>query len=154
MKIQRVVKESFAVIGIEGSTSDGKDFISKLWEKANNNFVQIAPLAKKDVNGNLAGIWGLMSDFSLSFQPWEDNFSKGLYLAGVEVDDDAQAQNGWVKWIVPGFEYLVVEQGTEKTFLEVIEYMKDHLLVLEGAIHDFNSPIDHKGYMYFPIRRL
>jgi predicted transcriptional regulator YdeE len=154
MKIERIVKESFSVIGIEGSTREGKDFISKLWEKANNNFVQIAPLAKKDVKGNLVGIWGLMSDFSLNFEPWEDDFSKGLYLAGVEVDDNAISPEGWVKWVVPSFEYLVVEHGAETTFLSVIEYMKEHDLVLEGAIHDFNSPLNHKGYMYFPIRRL
>ena len=44
---------------------------------------------KKDENGDLAGIWGAMSDFSLSFRPWEEGFSKGLYLAGVECEDEA-----------------------------------------------------------------
>lgn len=36
-----------------------------------------------------------MSDFSRSFHPWED-FSKGLYLAGVECSDDAEAPDGWI----------------------------------------------------------
>lgn len=47
-----------------------------------------------------------MSDLSRSFQPWDDNFTKGLYLAGVEVPDDAEAPDGWVKWTVPGYEYV------------------------------------------------
>lgn len=53
----------------------------------------------KDENGNISGIWGAMSDFSRSFQPWED-FSKGLYLAGVECNEDAEAPDGWTKWVI------------------------------------------------------
>ncbi len=53
-------------------------------------------MAKKDENGNISGIWGAMSDFSHSFQPWED-FNKGLYLAGVECNDAAEAPEGWTK---------------------------------------------------------
>lgn len=53
-------------------------------------------LAKKDENGNIRRIWGAMSDFSRSFNPWED-FNKGFYLAGVECNDDAEAPNGWAK---------------------------------------------------------
>ena len=56
--------------------------------------------------GNLLGIWGAMSDFSLSFMPWEDNFTQGLYLAAVECIDNAEAPEGWTKWRIPGFEYL------------------------------------------------
>lgn len=41
---------------------------------------------KKDDNGNICGIWGVMSDFSRSFQPWENGFAKGLYLAGAAHD--------------------------------------------------------------------
>lgn len=68
--------------------------------------VRFSRWQKKDGTGNLAGIWGVMSDFSRSFQPWEDHFSKGLYLAGVECADDAQAPEGWTKWKAPGYEYL------------------------------------------------
>lgn len=32
MKINKCVKESFTVIGKEGSTNDGDGFIQKLWE--------------------------------------------------------------------------------------------------------------------------
>lgn len=83
MKVKRCEKESFVIIGKEGSTLDGADFIQKLWEDANSHFGEVQHLAKKDENGDIVGIWGAMSDFSRSFRPWED-FSQGLYLAGVE----------------------------------------------------------------------
>ena len=41
-------KESFAVIGKEGSTSDGEGFIRRLWEDANGHFEEIAALVKRD----------------------------------------------------------------------------------------------------------
>ena len=84
MKVEKCVKESFVVIGKEGSTVDGHGFIQKLWSDLNMHFTEVEPLAKKDENGNFVGFWGAMSDFSRAFMPWEDNFSKGLYLAGVE----------------------------------------------------------------------
>ena len=65
-----------------------------LWDEANSHFGEIAHLAKKDEDGNISGIWGAMSDFSRSFQPWE-GFQKGLYLAGVECNEDAKAPDGW-----------------------------------------------------------
>lgn len=100
MKIERCEKESFVVIGKEGSSLDGAGFIHKLWDEANSHFEEVQHLAKKDENGIIGGIWGAMSDFSHSFNPWED-FNKGLYLAGVECSDDAEAPNGWTKWIIP-----------------------------------------------------
>lgn len=35
MKIEKCIKNSFIVIGKEGSTTDGADFIQKLWDDAN-----------------------------------------------------------------------------------------------------------------------
>ena len=58
MKIEKCVKEAFAVIGKEGSTSDGDGFIQKLWENANSHFNEVQQLAKKDESGNICGIWG------------------------------------------------------------------------------------------------
>ena len=103
MNIKTLKKESFTVIGKEGSTADGPGFIERLWQEAHAHFEEIAHLAKKDMDGNLAGIWGAMSDYSRSFMPWE-HFSKGLYLAGVECRDDAVAPEGWVKWVIRGYE--------------------------------------------------
>lgn len=35
MKIEKCTKESFVVIGKEGTTNDGNGFIQKLWDDAN-----------------------------------------------------------------------------------------------------------------------
>ena len=94
-----------------------------------------------------------MSDFSRSFQPWE-NFNKGLYLAGVECVDDAEAPRGWTKWMIPGYEYIYVECEGDDTFPKAIAYMKDNNIPLDGAVHDFTCPQTGKNYMYFPIRKL
>ena len=154
MKIERCIKESFIVIGKEGSTLDGNNFIQNLWTDANSHFEQVQHLAKKDSDGNLVGIWGAMSDFSHSFKPWEDNFSKGLYLAGVECIDNAEAPKGWTKWIIPGYEYIYVECEGGNTFLDVINYMRKNSLTLVGAVHDFTCPKTGKNYMFFPIRTI
>lgn len=153
MKINKCVKESFAVIGKEGSTLDGENFIQKLWDDANSHFAEVQHLAKKDENGNIGGIWGAMSDFTRSFNPWED-FNKGLYLAGVECNDEAEAPEGWVKWTIPGYEYVYAECENDDTFPKVIEYMKDNDIPLVGAVHDFTCPQTGKNYMFFPIRKL
>ena len=154
MKIEKIVKESFAVIGKEGSTLDGPGFIQRLWADANGHFGEVQPLAKTDETGNLAGIWGVMSDLSRTFRPWEDGFSRGLYLAGVECADDAEAPAGWTKWIIPGFEYLRAECEGENTFPEMLDYLHQNEIPLAGAVHDFTCPASGKSYMLFPIRRI
>ena len=152
MKIEKRIKDTFVVIGKEGSTLDGQGFIYKLWEDANAHFAEVQTLAKKDENGHLVGIWGAMSDFSRSFHPWEDNFSKGLYLAGVECVDEAEAPEGWTKWTIPSYEYLCVEVDSENVFSDTLEYMNANGIALVGAVHDFTCPSSGKNYMYFPIR--
>ena len=154
MNMEKCMKEAFAVIGKEGSTNDGPGFVQSLWADANTHFAEVAQLAKKDENGNLVGIWGAMTDFSRSFLPWEDGFSRGLYLAGVECVDDAQAPEGWVKWNVPGFEYLRVECDHDGVFPEMIDYLRENGISLAGAVHDFTCPQTGKNYMYFPIGRI
>ena len=154
MKIERCIKNTFAVIGKEGSTADGAGFIQNLWADANAHFSEVQALAKKDENGNLVGIWGAMSDCSRSFDPWEENFSKGLYLAGVECVDDAEAPDGWTKWVIPGYEYIRAECENGDTFAEVLEYMINHHMDLAGAVHDFTCPVSGKNFMFFPIKTL
>ena len=153
MKIESITKEAFTVIGKEGATSDGEGFIQRLWQDANEHFDQIAHLAKRDEQGNLVGIWGTMSDLSRTFQPWDD-FSRGLYLAGAECVDGAEAPEGWTKWVVPGYEFLRVENEGPNTFADMLQYLREHGLALAGAVHDFTCPQTGKNYMYFPIRRL
>ena len=154
MKIESCIKESFSVIGKEGSTKDGPDFVQNLWADANSHFAEVAHLAKKDENRNLIGIWGAMTDFSRTFQPWEDGFSKGLYLAGIECADDAEPPEGWTKCTVPGFEYLCVVCDCDGVFPEMIAHLQEHGMTLSGAVHEFTCPQTGTNYMYFPIRKL
>ena len=154
MKIERRMKSSFSVIGKEGSTMDGQGFAQKLWEDANSHFSEVQSLAKKDENGNLTGIWGAMSDCTRSFKPWEDNFSRGLYLAGVECNDGAEPPALWTKWTVPGFVYLKVLCDRDTLFPDMLAYMQQNGLSLAGAVQDFSCPRTGKNYMLFPIRRL
>ena len=149
----QAVKNAFVVIGKAGSTLDGQGFIQKLWDDANGHFNEVAHLAKKDADGNIAGIWGAMSDFSHSFHPWENGFREGLYLAGVECVDGAEAPEGWTKWIIPSYEYLVVEQH-DGAFENTIRQMREMGISLIGAVHDYTDPATGKGYMYFPIREI
>ena len=95
-----------------------------------------------------------MSDLSRSFQPWEEDFSKGLYLAGVECEDTAEAPNGWTKWVIPGYEYIYAEVEGETTFPDVLQYMKENNLPLVGAVHDFTCPQTGKNFMFFPVKAI
>lgn len=153
MKYEIWIKESFSVIGKLGSTEEGENFIQRLWQEANAHFEEVAPLAKKTAEGDFSGFWGLMSDPSLQFLPWENNFSKGLYLAGVETEDSAEAPAGWVKWVSPGYEYLVAESGAE-AFSQALEHLKQEGLELAGAVYDYTDPKTGAGYQFFPIRKL
>ena len=153
MKIEKIIKPAFSVIGKEGSTRDGAGFIQKLWENANANFGEIAPLVKTDETQTPIGVWGAMTDFSHSFKPWENGFSEGKYLAGAEVYDDAIAPEGWTKWTIPGFVYLKAE-NEEKLFPNMLAYLNENGIPLAGAVHDFTDAKTGKNYMLFPIERL
>ena len=154
MQIEKCVKSSFSVIGKEGSTELGDGFVQQLWVEANAHFEEVVSLAKKNDDGSFAGFWGCMTDFSRSFAPWEEGFSKGLYLAGVECLDDAEAPGGWVKWTVPGFEYLCVLCDGSDVFAQMLSYLKEQGLALAGAVQDYTCPQTGSNYMYFPIKRL
>ena len=152
--MERIIKPAFAVIGMEGSTEDGPGFIQALWEKANSRFGEVAHLAKTNPDGSLCGVWGAMSDMSRSFRPWEDDFTRGLYLAGVEVVDNAQPPEDWVRWNIPGFEYIRVENNAPDIFPRTLQALAEQGLSLAGAVHDFTDPSTGKAYMLFPIRAL
>ena len=152
--MERIIKPAFAVIGMEGSTENGPGFIQALWEKANSRFGEVAHLAKTNPDGSLCGVWGAMSDMSRSFRPWEDDFTRGLYLAGVEVVDNAQPPEGWVRWDIPGYEYIRVENNTPDIFPRTLQALAEQGLSLAGAVHDFTDPSTGKAYMLFPIRAL
>ena len=152
--MERIIKPAFAVIGMEGSTEDGPGFIQALWEKANSRFGEVAHLAKTNLGGSLGSVGGARSDMSRSFRPWEDDFTRGLYLAGVEVVDNAQPPEGWVRWDIPGYEYIRVENNTPDIFPRTLQALAEQGLSLAGAVHDFTDPSTGKAYMLFPIRAL
>ena len=80
MKVKRCVKESFVVIGKEGSTLDGDGFIQKLWEDANGAFCEIQHLAKKDEQGHIVGIWELCLISPIHLNPGKRIILKGYTL--------------------------------------------------------------------------
>ena len=153
MKIEKIKKPAFSVIGKEGSTKDGAGFIQALWADANAHFGEIAHLVKTDESGAPIGVWGAMTDFSHSFKPWENNFSQGKYLAGAEVAEGAAAPDGWTKWTIPGFVYLKAE-NEENLFAKMLSYLNENGYVLSGAVHDFTDVKTGKSYMLFPIERM
>lgn len=154
MKINRCIKSKFTVIGKLGSTNNENNFIKKLWDEFNTDFDKVYPLIKKDDNNNIIGYWGAMSDFSMSFKPWSDNFTQGLYLAGVECIDEAIAPDNFTKWIIPSYKYIVVEVEDDHTFINTINYLKENNIELVGAVHDYTDPKTQINYMYFPIEML
>lgn len=152
MEYTRVTLPSFCVIGMEGSTSDGENFIQHLWDKANSRFNEVAQLAICDESG-APGVWGLMSDMSMSFRPWEENFTRGRYLAGVEVSPCAEAPEGWAKWVSPAYEYIVAPNDSPDAFPRAIEYIAREGLTLAGAAYDRIVP-GKGGCIYLPVKKL
>ena len=110
----------------------------------------MSALAKKDPDGSFAGFWGLMSDEGMNFEPWEDSFTRGLYLAGVEVTDSAVPPDGWVKWTAPAREYLIAPAGPD-AFSQALAYIKARGWRLSGAVYDFTDPRSGESSQYFPI---
>lgn len=149
--MEKIVKDAFCVIGKEGSTKDGEGFIQKLWDDANSRFDEVAVLAAKNEDGSLKGVWGAMTNFAFEFKPWENDFSEGMYLAGVEVETATLAPEGWKKWSVPGFEYIKIKVDGPDTFSKGIAYLKENNISLVGAVQDFTNPQTGESYMLFPI---
>lgn len=152
-RIERLSKPAFTVIGREGSTEEGPGFIQRLWQEVRDHFTELVLLMKQDPDGTPAGFWGAMTDFSRSFRPWE-NYERGLYLAGAECADDAEAPEGWTKWTVPAFEYLRVENTGPEAFGDMILWLTQKHMDLAGAVQEFECIRTNKKYLYFPVRRL
>ncbi len=149
LKYEIVEKEAFSVIGREGSTEEGTTVIRRLWTELQENLRDIAPVVlQKD--GKLLGIWGLMSDFSRSNKPWEDNFTKGLYLAGVECKPGSFAK-GWKVWDIPAATYLKVDCEDGYPFREGLQRIEMMGLRLSGAVLDFTDPVTQKNYLFYPV---
>lgn len=59
-----------------------------------------------------------------------------------------------IKWVIPGYEYLVAACDHDGVFPEAIAYLDENKIPLAGAVHDFTCPRTGKNYMFFPIRKL
>lgn len=150
MDIEKITVNAFCLIGKTGSTEDGPNIVSKLWQDATEHFSEVAHLAKKNDDEQPVGFWGAMTRQDMSFLPWEDDFTRGLYMAGVEAQEEAIAPEGWRKWIIPGFECLKVPVEGQDTFREMINWMKENNIDLVAAVQDFTDPATGKNYMLFP----
>ena len=71
----------------------------------------------------------------------------------MECIDNAEAPDGWTKWIIPSYEYIVAENH-RGVFEKIIGQMNKEGISLVGAVHDYTDPATGKGYLYFPIREV
>ena len=144
-----------AIIGKEGFCTKEANIVQDLWKQANENFDEVSGLGMREKDGSFVGFWGAMSDETMSFMPWTDNFTTGYYLAGVEVDQDAKAPDGWQKWVMPARKYLVVEVEFAhymETFWEVLEKeIPSRNMKLCGAACDYTEPATGKNFIFFPV---
>ena len=147
-----------AVIGKAGFCTKEHSIVQEVWQEANAHFSEVAELGMKEKDGSYVGFWGAMSDETMSFQPWKENFSRGWYLAGIEVNQEAEAPRGWVKWIMPARKYLVKEVQMEhymKTFTETLKHtIPEKGLKLCGAVCDFTEPSTGKNKLFFPVEAI
>ena len=158
MRIEKVT--AFYVIGKMGhGSAENKDaWIPPLWAAASGNIDEIAEHIKRATSGLPSGIWAIMSDGSESFKPWDT--TGGKYLAGFEAVDDSPAPEGWTKWRVPGYEYIVIETpliNYGEAFTHTIAtLLPEKGLKLAGAVHErYPSPDDPSIVeLFFPVRHL
>lgn len=155
LKYEIVNLPKIAVIGREGFCTKEKNVVRDLWAQANSRFREVADLGMKNPDGSYVGFWGAMSDESMSFLPWTEDFSRGLYLAGVEVYEDTPVPAGWVKWIMPARKYLVTAVDPdryEETFRTVLDRLIPALgMKLAGAVCDFTEPATGQNKLFFPV---
>ena len=144
MEIKIIDLPMIAVIGKEGLCTTEKNIVEQLWREANSHFDEVAALG--------------MSDASKSFRPWTHQFTRGLYLAGVETYADAIAPEGWTKWVMPARKYIVVDVEPNRygaIFDEVINRtISEKGMKLAGAVCDYTEPATGKNKLFFPVEFL
>ena len=155
LKYEIIDLPKITIIGQEGFCTKEKNVVQDLWKQANLRFSEVADIAMKNADGSFVGFWGAMSDETMSFLPWTDDFSKGWYLAGIEVDEDTVVPAGWAKWIMPARKYLVTEVSPDsyaETFRNVINHLIPELgMKLAGAVCDFTEPATGQNKLFFPM---
>lgn len=151
MKKRHLYKECFAVIGksAQGPAVNPQGWVPALWRDSNQYFDQINPIVKKDESGRPL-IWGAMNDAAEQNQRWGDT---GKYLAGAETDIDAEAPEGWTRWIIPSQTYLVVG-CTLDTYGEIFSAIcADSSIHITGTVHEQYPDAENPNQLelYFPI---
>ncbi len=158
MDLSIVNLPEIAIIGKLGLCTKEKNIAPELWNQANSHFADVAALGMKEKNGIYVGFWGAMSDETMSFLPWTDHFSRGYYLAGIEVYMDTAVPDGWTKWIMPSRTYLkvLIEPGQYFTvFHNIIENrIPEMRMKLSGAACDYTEPATGKNYLLFPVNTI
>lgn len=159
MDIKVIEKDKVYVIGKmgEGASNSNSTWIQELWDDANNHFNEIKDIAKLDKNGHLVGFWGVMTDIDELFLPWS---WQGKYLAGCEVNKEAEAPKGWTKIVIPAFKYIAVKckkDEYQKVFEYITnDYLPKHKYSLVGALQEFYDANDNYDTinLLFPIEFL
>ena len=152
--MQPVSLPAIHIIGMEGSTEEDPDIAKVLWAKANSRYSEVEPLALRDGFDQPLAFWGAMTDLSRSFHPWEENFTKGLYLAGVQVAEDALPPPGWTKWTLPASLYMTVDGSLPDAFRRTLEALEYKDMPLAGAVQERIDPSTGEVTLFFPIERL
>lgn len=152
--LQHKVTPVITVIGMEGCTDDGSGFIQRLWQNANSRFSEIAHMADMTDDGSPKAIWGAMSSMDRSNAPWENGFSRGLYLAGCQCRPGAKAPEGWSKWEIPATEWVVYPADHPDCFAEGLRLLEAEGLSMCGAACDYTDLSSNQSYTLYPIRRL
>lgn len=155
MDVKIVDLPEISIIGKEGLCTENSNIVQELWSEANSHFDEVAELGMREKDGSFVGFWGAMSDETMSFLPWTNHFSRGLYLAGIEVNHDAVAPSGWQKWNMPPRKCIIVDvqmDQYEQTFSEVLNrVIPDMNLELCGAVCDYTEPATGKNKLLFPV---
>lgn len=145
-----------AVLGKQGQgpAQNSGAWIAPLWQAANADFEQIAPLVMRDEAGVPLRLWGAMRDGGGAFAPWQGS---GQYLAGAQVALDAEPPAGWTLWLQPAGDYLIAPCN-QKNYGEVFQsvlgrYLPRHGLRLAGAVQERYDPRQGGGRLElcFPI---
>jgi predicted transcriptional regulator YdeE len=152
MQKKIVYKDSFSVIGKmgQGPADDPKSWVTLLWEEATAHFSEIAQVIRKDENCAPVGVWGAMNDIGEQNRRWGES---GKYMAGCEADANAAPPEGWVKWVIPAQNYLVVD-CTLDSYGEIFgEIANDESITIVGTVHERYPEPGNPNVLelYFPI---
>lgn len=148
MDITRRIFPACTVIGREGSTEEGEGFVQRLWAEANAHFEEIRTLAVQPLV-----LYGAMSDPARTLASWTDGFTRGLYLAGAQVQPGSAAPDGWTRWELPTMECLCTPQRPD-AIPNMLAHLKAENLTLAAAIQERTETADGVEMLCFPIRLL